>query len=802
MLKKYFFLVISICVFSKINSQTLTVYNSETKEYLEQVTIYNKAQNKYVTTNGKGQANINGFKNALKLEIRSLGFKTIYKDFDELKASRFKTYLTPTMVKMDEVVISASRWKQKTSDLATKISVITSKDVELNNPQTAADLLTISGEVFVQKSQQGGGSPMIRGFATNRLLYAIDGVRMNTAIFRSGNLQNVISLDPFAIEETEIVFGPSSVIYGSDAIGAVMSFKTISPRFSITDKNLITGKVVSRFSSANKEKTFHADINLGFKKWAFVTSLTHNDYGNLEMGSHGPDEYLRPFYVQRINNEDVIINNENQKIQNPSGYSQLNMMQKIRFKSNANWNFEYGFHFSETSDYSRYDRHIRYKNGQPRYGEWKYGPQKWIMNNFEINKKATNTFFDEVSIRITQQLFEESRISRDFNDNLRETRTEEVDAFSSNLDFSKQLNSKSKLFYGLESVYNDVNSTGVNTDISTNESEKGPSRYPKSNWFSFGAYASNQYNISKKWILQSGVRYNFYTLNATFDNTFYPFPFEQAKINDAALTGSLGIVYKPTSDWLLKSNLSTAFRSPNIDDVGKVFDSEPGSVVVPNPDLEAEFAYNMDVSVAKSFGDFLKIEFTGFYTKLENAMVRRDFSLDGQTEIIYDGELSTVQAIQNAAKANVYGFQAGFEAELGRGFGVSSDVNYQKGEEELDNGDKSPSRHAAPWFGNTTFTYNADKLTTQFSAIYSGSKSFEDLPESEKSKDYIYAIDENGNPYSPSWYTLNVKTSYHFTQNLLFSVGVENLTDQRYKTYSSGIAAAGRNFVASLKATL
>src|SRR5690606_22275722 len=97
-------------------------------------------------------------------------------------------------------------------------------------PQTAADMLAGSGEVFVQKSQLGGGSPMIRGFATNRLLYAVDGVRMNTAIFRAGNLQNVINLDPFATESVEVIFGPGSVMYGRDAIGGVMSFQTLMPR--------------------------------------------------------------------------------------------------------------------------------------------------------------------------------------------------------------------------------------------------------------------------------------------------------------------------------------------------------------------------------------------------------------------------------------------------------------------------------------------------------------------------------------------------------------------------------------------
>jgi hemoglobin/transferrin/lactoferrin receptor protein len=802
MIKKVIFMIAFLSFSFAASAQIVTIINKETKENLEQVTIFNRETNNYTTTNGKGQANISDFTNVKTLEIRFLGFKTTYISYEVLKKNNFIIQLIPTVLRTGEIVISATKWKQKTSDLASKITSISPQEVALMNVQTTADLLTVSGKVFVQKSQQGGGSPMIRGFATNRLLYTIDGVRMNTAIFRAGNIQNVISLDPFALAETEIIFGPSSVIYGSDAIGAVMSFKTLSPSLSLDDQTLITGNVFSRFSSANEEKTYHTDFNLGYKHWGFVTSISHNNYGHLRMGSNGPEEYLRNIYVERQNNEDVIVDNNNPKIQNPSGYTQTNIMQKIRFKPNEQWNFEYGFHLSETSSYSRYDRHLRTRNGNPRYGEWKYGPQKWMMNNLEINKKGNNTFYDQVTLRITHQKFEESRISRDFNEAERATRIEQVNAYSTNLDFANNLSKKSKLYYGTEYVFNDVNSKGIDTDILTNNSQKGPSRYPDSNWSSLGFYLTNQYDFSKKWILQSGLRYNFYSLNATFDTTFYPLPFTKTQLNDGSLTGSLGLVYRPSEDWLLSTNISTAFRSPNVDDIGKIFDSEPGSVVVPNPNLEAEYAYNTDVSIAKTFGDYLKIEVTGFYTNLQNALVRRDYTLNGMTEIMYDGELSNVQALQNAAVANIYGFQTSFEAELGKGLGISSDFNYQKGEEELDNGDTSASRHAAPWFGTTRFTYNASKLKAQFYADYSGAVNFNNLPITEKSKEFIYAIDENGNPYSPSWITLNIKTSYQFTEQFLISTGIENLGDQRYRPYSSGIVSPGRNFVISLKATI
>ena len=704
---------------------------------------------------------------------------------------------------LSEVIISANRWKQYSKDVPQKVSIISQAKVALHNPQTAADLLTISGKIFMQKSQQGGGSPMIRGFATNRLLYAVDGIRMNTAIFRGGNIQNVISLDPFATEQTEVVFGPGSVMYGSDAIGGVMSFQTLTPQFSSTTKSIVSGNAVSRFSSSNIEKTGHFDVNVGWKNWATITSITSNEFGDLKMGSHGPEEYLRPFYVQRQNGVDVVVTNEDPLVQKPTAYSQVNFMQKFRFQPNENWDFQYGLHFSETSSYSRYDRHIRYNSlGLPRYGEFYYGPQKWIMNNLNITHQSNSKLFDEMVLRLAHQFFEESRVSRNMNNSNREIRTEKVNAYSINVDFSKAISLTHKAYYGVEYVLNDVNSTGINQNIVAGTSQAGPSRYPQATWQSMGVFVNNQYLVTDKTSLQAGLRYNKYILKADFDTTFYPFPFTEAHIDNGSLTGSAGIVFRPTDKWVIGSNVATAFRSPNVDDVGKVFDSEPGSVVIPNPNLEAEYAYNVDLNVAKMFGKSVKVDVSTYYTLLDNALVRRDFTLNGASEIVYDGELSQVQAIQNAAKANVYGIQAGVEVKLPTGFRFSTDLNFQKGEEELDNGDKSPSRHAAPFFGISRVGYANSKVDLELNFQFSDKVAFKDLAEEEKGKKEIYARDRNGNPYSPSWYTLNLKSMYKLTENFTLTAGIENITDQRYRPYSSGIVAPGKNIILAVRATL
>lgn len=796
------FLFLLLLTFSTLGfSQTLTVKDKESKEPLEAVVILSKDQRIYSATNAKGQVEISAFKNLKYIVIQSFGYERKVTSFSELEANAFQIYLEPALLSVNEVIVSANRWKQQSAEIPARISTISTKDITLQNPQTAADLLTLSGKVFMQKSQQGGGSPMIRGFATNRLLYAIDGVRMNTAIFRGGNIQNVISLDPFATEKAEVLFGPSSVIYGSDAIGGVMSFQTLTPKLAKEEKMTVSGNALMRYSSANNEQTGHFDVNLGWKKWATVTSISSNDFDDLRMGSRGPNEYLRPFYVIRQNNEDVIVANENPLVQKPTAYSQINLMQKFRFVPNEKWDFQYGFHWSETSPYSRYDRHIRYTNaGLPRYGQFDYGPQKWMMNNLAVLHQSKSLLVDELSIRVAHQFFEESRISRNINNPNRQIRIEEVTAYSVNIDATKATSGQNKIFYGVEYVLNDVNSIGINENIVTNESANGPARYPQANWQSLGIYFNNQYKFTEKTLLQSGLRYNQFLLDATFDTTFYPFPFTEASLNDGALTGSVGVVHRPDEKWVLSSNVATAFRAPNVDDLGKVFDSAPGLVVVPNPDLKPEYAYNIDVNVAKLIGKNVKVDVSGYYTLLENALVRRNFTLNGEDQILYDGELSQVQAIQNAAKATVYGFQAGVEVKLPSGFNFSSDLNFQQGKEELDNGEKSPSRHAAPFFGISRIGFTTSKLELQLNVQYSDEVRFSHLAEEERNKPEIYATDANGNPFSPSWYTINFKSMYKLSDAFILTAGLENITDQRYRPYSSGLVAPGKNFVMALKA--
>ncbi len=642
---------------------------------------------------------------------------------------------------------------------------------------------------------------MIRGFSTNRLLYVVDGVRMNTAIFRSGNLHNIIALDPYALEQGEVLFGANSVIYGSDALGGVMNFQSLKPQFSQNDKLLFKGKLATRYATANQEKVGHLHFNLANKKWSSLTSFTAYDFGDLRQGANGTNErFLSRFWVERQNDKDIIIQNPNPLIQKPSAYSQINLMQKVAFRPSASLKFNYTFHYSAISSYGRYDRLMSLRNGKPRFAEWSYGAQKWQMHNFSVEYRAKKLLYDKLRGQVAYQSFQESRIVRAFGKKLRQTQTERLGAYALNLDLMKQISPKTKLYYGTEYVLNRVKSQAIGKNIQSLNEKPIQARYPQASWQSSALYAHSSMNLTQALILELGIRYNLYGLKADFSN--YDFDFmPELEPNISLFNGDLsygcGLVYNIDEDLSLKFNLSKGFRSPNVDDIGKVFSSIKGTLTVPNPKLKAESVHNFDLSLSKRFSNILSIQLLGYYTRLDNALLLRPFSLKGKDKINYRGEELEVLAVQNKSKARIYGAELSMTIQPIKGLSLLGQLNYQKGVELQEDGSESPLRHSAPLFGKIALSYQKEKFETRLYTYFQGSLSHQELAFGERKKSDLYALDEKGQTYVPSWFTLNWQASYRLGQSWLFSLSVENILDKAYRPYSSGISSAGRNLTLS-----
>ena len=799
-MKKLLFMVLIIapCFFY---GQNIKIIDNLNLKPIENVLIVNESQTKSAITNTKGETTLNTFSKDEMLLFQHPSYKRIkLKKSDAIKNGNVLK-LTETNIKINEVLISANKWEQNKNEVPNKITTIKSSEIDFHNPQTSADLLKISNQVYVQKSQLGGGSPMLRGFSANSILLVYDGVRMNNVIYRSGNLQNVISLDANIIESSEVIFGPGSVIYGSDALGGVMDFHSIKPKFSTDTAPYIKTNELFRFSSASLEKTIHFDLNYGKKNFASFTSVSYSFFDDLRMGSVGNDDYVRPEFVASINQSDTILLNTGENIQKHSGYNQLNITQKFRFSINKYTELNYGIHYSKTSNVPRYDRLIQYKDDDLKYARWDYGPMYWMMHQLLLEYKKPNFIFDQAKINFAYQDYEESRIDRKYKSDIKRTRTETVDILSLNADFDKQISNKSRIFYGIESTYNYAASEAEQLNITTNEITDIVSRYPNggTDYYSLAGYISYRAHLGEKITFNTGARYSMHWLQSSFaDTSLFHFPYTEIELSPKALNGSLGVTYKMNKSHLIRINFSSGFRAPNLDDVAKIFDSEPGFVIVPNSNLQPEYSNNIDLGYTLNINNIFKFELTGFYSYITDIMTRDNFTFNGNDSIIYDGEMSKVQAIVNKDNAWIAGISTGFYAELSEHFSLSSDLTLMKGEDNEGN----PIRHVSPLFSISHLTYTRNKFKADFYIEYNGEISPDQLALSEISKTYMYKLNDIGEPYSPSWYTFNAKIAYQWNENFQLNLGMENILDHRYRPYSSGIIASGRNLIFAIRANI
>ena len=701
---------------------------------------------------------------------------------------------------LEEVIITASKFPEKRKHIALQTIVIGSKEIARSLGNNTAGLLEQSGKVFVQRSQLGGGSPVIKGFEASRILLVVDGVRLNNAIYRTGHLQNVITIDDDMLERVEVLSGPASTVYGSDALGGVIHFQTKQPLLEKIQTNVST-----RYSSAFNEFTGHADVNIGTRKFASLTSFSFSDYGNLRQGSQrktsNADFGKRPQYITQIDGIDSIVQNNNVNIQKYSNYHQYDLLQKFLWQASPGQSHELNWQYSTSSDIPRYDRLTDTRNGRLRWAEWYYGPQERLMASYNYQSKQIKGFFDQLKAGASYQHIEESRMQRAYRAPVRENRIERIDIWALNLDLHKSAG-RHDVSVGADGQFNFLRSRAFNYDITSGIKTAGiVTRYPdgKNNMNYGGVYAQHLFRIiPNKLILNEGIRLNYIGLEANFkDTSLLHLPFTKATQRHFAYSLNAGLIYLPDAgSSRIALNFSTGFRAPNIDDLAKVFESAGGvQLVVPNPDCKAEHTWQFDLDVSKRFGQWLELEANAFYTLFRNAVVLDKFTLNGASSVMYNGQLTPVVANQNKAKASLYGFQGGFTLRPAAYFSLYSHITYTHGQYKQEDKSTVPLDHIPPVFGKTGITGQYKFLEGEVYVLYNGKKKLKDYnPYGEDNLQY--ATPEG----MPGWQILNISTTLTVRKQFTVQVALENVLDQHYRAFASGISGAGRNLVVKLKA--
>jgi hemoglobin/transferrin/lactoferrin receptor protein len=709
-------------------------------------------------------------------------------------------YLKRRVIPIDEFVISASKYMENKRDIPFMIDVLKEKDIDYSTAQNAADVLLISGNICIQKTQGGGGSPVIRGFEANKILLVIDGVRMNNAIYRSGHLQNAISIDNSILERIEVIYGPTSLIYGSDALGGVIHYYTRDPELSGENKSLVFNSgAYTQYSTANQGKTGHLDFNLGGKYFASLTSISYKDFGDIRMG-----ENKNPFYgdfgelkhyVRQFNGIDSTVINPDPYLQVNTGYSQTDLLQKFKYSPSKYFDWILNLQYSTSSEIDRLDFLNDYKSDGVTldYARHYYGPQNRFFSSLKSVVKKSNPIFSNMTTTLAYQRIDEDRYTRKFRRDDLMAQKEDVHVLTLNQDFLRILSGSQSINYGLEMTYNRALSSAYYQNIRDNSISPASTRYPDggTNAWSAAAYTSYKWVMNKKYQFAAGIRYQYSSFYSEFIEKILPY--EQISISNPALTGSLSLVYHPGINWQINTVASTGFRSPNVDDYGKVR-AKDGEVTVPNPGLSPEYTYNFEIGISKTIEGYLKLNATGYYTLLTNAIVRTEYSFNGNDSLVYDGDSYRMITNSNAGKAYIRGLSFALITDETRNLIFKSTLNLTQGAEYLSG---EPMAHIPPAFGRTALYCVIKKFSGEVYLDYNGWKKTEDMSpfgEDNQSEATSYGF--------PSWNTFNIKTNYRFDDTFQMQFAIENIFDTFYKSFASGVVSPGRNFIISLRVNI
>jgi len=734
------------------------------------------------------------------LQVRSMGFSARSVAMPKAQLD-LEINLVPDLVNLSEVVVAGTRPFRELASAAT-LSRISASEVAREVPTNAATMLWQSGQVHVQQSQQGGGSPVLRGFEANRILLVVDGVRMNNAIYRSGHLQNAMTVDPFVLASMEVHHGAGSVQFGSDALGGVIHYRSRSPRWEFGSR----ARGQFSYSGASRSPTFHADAEVTRGRLAVLTSVTTRHFGDLRMGAwrpHGSEDWGRvPWEVAtEVNGLEVTDRaeaNADPDVQPGTGFDQIDLLQKVRYGDRER-HVELNVQHSTGSNVPRFDRlNDAASDGSPKWAQWDYGPQKRTLVSARFAGRVRSV--GNVALTAAWQHIEESRLKALFGSQEREVQHERVGVRSISLDVDRmgrrQWRKAIGAYWSMDEVQSEAwmerRSDGLRLTTPT------LTRYPNggSEMGSLALYTGVERRWYR-WRVEAAARYSQGWLESRFDaQPGLELPFDQVSYNRGALTGSGTLRWSPRDHVGLHAVLSTAFRNPNVDDVGKVR-AKDGFAVIPSDQLKPERLSGLEMGgFWRSRNGQVKAHVSGFYTEWRDAIVPVDtvfFSADGAAieTIVVEGDTNLIQVNTNIGRAAISGSQWRVLYAPESGWRFKATANFTRG---LDMKDRGPLAHIPPAFGRLSGRRSWDWLSAEVHWLWSGKKSLDRY--GPGSTDNLAEALPDGNP---AWWTLGIDLEARLTDRVSVSAGVHNALDRHYKVFASGISAPGRDFRCSIR---
>lgn len=696
-------------------------------------------------------SNINGdfllkmpSKGIFELEISSLGYKSIKLKITADKDSTIlnKIILSPTSILIEsEVVITALRMSKNSFSTPSSISIVNLGELNKVQARSTPETLEEASGVYIQKTNHGGGSPIIRGLMGNQILLLVDGIRLNNSTFRYGPNQYLNTIDPFIIEKVEVVKGSGSVNYGSDALGGVVQVLTKEPEFSANGMN-IKADVYTRWMSNNMEKTGRAQLLFSGKTTSILSGVTYSSFGDILAGG-------------------------NIGLESPTGYNGLSVDLKLKQKIGQKHLFTLAYQFNEHNNVPRFDKIV---SG---YYRFHFNPQKRQLGYVKFESPLSDKWNSKILYTLSYSQSDEKREIQKTETSKLALESDLVETYNASIEIQSRPITKWYFNSGFDYYSDIVQSNKIESILGVNKLERG--YYPNgSSAQSFAFFTSHNIEFGL-FTLNLGLRYNLHKINVE-DQIASNF-----SLKPKAFVYNISILRRLSNICNIYFSTNTSFRAPNINDLSS-FGIFNYGIEIPNPNLTPEKSQTFE-SGLKFNAHNSRASFTIYHTTINDLIERIESSFMGMDSI--DGE--RIYQKSNFSKAQLYGIEGEYYQKVSSNFSLSGNFCYTRGQSlSLD----EPLTRIPPFFGRIGIEYNTSNnfwcRIELAGALKQDQLSSSDILDTR--------IPPGG---TPGWLISNLKVGYekkHF--NMI--IGLNNLFNEVYQTHGSGVHGYGRSLFISI----
>lgn len=670
----------------------------------------------------------------------------------------------------NEIVVTATRRALLYKDVPRTVSVVSGRALEEQAPSTTPDALRELPGVLVQKTNLGGGSPFIRGLTGKQVLILVDGVRLNNATFRYGPNQYLNTVDPYAAERIEVVHGPGSVLYGSDALGGVVHIRTplgVEEGDEPRDPRH-RARLYQRLASAERSTATRLDVSGTAGALSYAIGGSYKHFGDLRAGNGAS-----PVGAVDIDG-----------VQPHTGYDEMGLSASLRYRLGARSLLKAGYLAARQDDVPKTNNLIRSRYltepdlinasapqqlhlGYLAYERKIPGVLSMLRAHGSVNVQSEGRKRRMASWTATQ--FEEDRV-----------RSLGIGAQATSVLVARQM-----LTVGFDVYHDRIASKGYEiTDTAERIDRRG--HFPDGTAYSnVGLYLQDEWQPANWLGLKLGTRFSRFQIRSDFGGLRVgPLgPLGVMKETYSDLTWSAEALWYLRSGLSLYTNIARGFRAPNVDDlaVDGAWDSGRD---VPNPEVAPEKVVQYETGLRVDNRIFM-FEAALFYNRYSD-LIERTYLDDG-----LDGEPGTSDDLfqfDNVAKAVIRGAETRgrwYVAHTGHGsFSVSGNASYIRGQNVTA---EQPIRRIPPAMALVGIRWDSGKAWGELFARGASRQSRLSAGDIRDER-----IPDGG---TPAWMTVNARGGYVFSDNVRFHLGLENVTNERYRIHGSGIDEPGFNIV-------